>query len=488
MGAEGSSGEFFAAPRIDPDRPTRSFLERRRLAAGRRRRACRGVTCVIRFCLLCMAAANSNKIELTILIYFRYAFEGAILDGNRIIHQRGMNTAFELSLKPSFESSRSDHPLASRKLSHQRVKERRRAVLVDEAPCRELGGLRPERGPDGVASLGNLNQRRWAHYRRWIGEGKYDRVWLLDVRDIVFQADPFPLPPRGGVRLPELALFADGALAPSQACLGNPTWERMLASGMPNLCGGSVFGTARSVASLADGLAKLSQTVTKQACTRSDRQLFNYHAFQRNLTRVGVERGTRGAYENFRGLVLTLGSACNRTQLRRRMNSSRGQLVNEDGSTVPILHRWDRCNLTARLVAERGLLYARGPGRPLPPAPAGAAAVAGAGAGEGAGEGEGEGEGVEASGGAGAAAALQESLADLLAWSASLWPSTTQAVAAGVGRDADPAATLQAQLAELMGAQEGPTVAHLVLVISASGIAAPFAVGLCRCLCSGRAR
>merc|ERR1719456_2049875 len=39
--------------------------------------------------------------------------------------------------------------------------------------------------------LPGINQRRHFHYQNWLNQSDYEQVWLLDSRDIIFQANPF---------------------------------------------------------------------------------------------------------------------------------------------------------------------------------------------------------------------------------------------------------------------------------------------------------
>ena len=64
------------------------------------------------------------------------------------------------------------------------VKQSSRSCWIDKQPAY------PKVPPSSLSRKSDtrgLNQRRWAYYKQWLLEGKYERAWLLDVRDTVFQ-------------------------------------------------------------------------------------------------------------------------------------------------------------------------------------------------------------------------------------------------------------------------------------------------------------
>jgi len=164
--------------------------------------------------------------------------------------------------------------------------------------------------PLGVQWLGGLNQQRYGWYKQWIledGTPRYDRVWLLDVRDVVFLWHPFR-----EVISDDLALFAERD-SPSEfhlrrirRCLSAKDADMMQHDLMPSLCGGSIFGAAAGVVSLCDRMLEQVDavalfleaahnttpnspvsTLEYSTCLQNDQYLLNHALWSDGITGEG---------------------------------------------------------------------------------------------------------------------------------------------------------------------------------------------------------
>jgi len=227
-------------------------------------------------------------------------------------------------------------------------------------PCKEqlqhADTTKKRAGGKGIW-LGTLNQRRWYYYKQWLSLGQYDAVWLTDVRDVVFQTQPFTTRP------PELVLYVDKPfLTPFQMrkikpCLGADVWSKMKASGMPNLCGGTVMGSAAGVAGLCDGMTKLAEEAShhkKDLCIRNDQHLLNYYAFTHNIIKVGANnKGVVMVYARYEGVAINAGSPCDADEhwgSKCNYADRPCVLVNKAQAPISVIHKWDRCKELRKLV------------------------------------------------------------------------------------------------------------------------------------------
>ena len=199
--------------------------------------------------------------------------------------------------------------------------------------------------PTRDALLGRANRlfhhiacSRYSYYLEYLkGPGKhYDQVIFADVRDVVFQADPFP-----AIADVELGF----ALEPRHYCYGTGTpddawlkklygeseWETL--HGKRTSCCGTLFGTRTALITYLEimcrEMARLSTTI------------MGYHGFDQAAHNFLWHRGAFGQptrFENFDGPVFTMGTA-KPESIRRNDN---GELINEDGSVIAVLHQFDR--------------------------------------------------------------------------------------------------------------------------------------------------
>lgn len=281
---------------------------------------------------------------------------------------------------------------------------RENGVEHDPRPCREMGDGN-ERGPipqavsraessnaparRAVKRLsGNLNQIRWAFYHSWLRRGEFRFVWLLDARDVFFQADPFV-----GVK-DELAFFTDSKWLLGfdtrrlGMCISPAVMSAMVKEHGPNVCGGTVFGPGHALGVFCKDMAKLlrriSANATEHRCWRNDQPFLNYQLSLRGLRSLGHHSDPRYGDVHLYTAFEDGANALNIKRYNRishicpylesiarqvRSNSSRGQLgvetyiPKENGDPIPILHKWPVCDATQGVVRTARLP----PSRPAAP-------------------------------------------------------------------------------------------------------------------------
>jgi len=272
-------------------------------------------------------------------------------------------------------------------------------------PCEEAVASRKR--PNGLW-LGNLNQRRFAHYHRWMRTFNITRVWLLDQRDVVFTAHPF-VDSTGALLMPhtDLALFED------RDRMTRFTAERVLGCAdmsaeemrlmdeqhRPHVCGGTIFGTAAAVLRMIDRLMVEFNRANAHAepmCHENDQAVLNVMLWRMGVSgegmHVSAELGAVDIVRKTYGVARTHACKSALAALRcaqhvcpRFADGVRADGLNDSGA---IWHKWDRCGTqlpalvrklyasasrwpepshTAGRPARCGLIHASAPGRPPPP-------------------------------------------------------------------------------------------------------------------------
>jgi hypothetical protein len=155
---------------------------------------------------------------------------------------------------------------------------------------------------------------------------RYEKVMLTDVRDVIFQKDPFDFEMKG------LSLFLEEISI--GACPFNSHWievkfgaeEKARLSPYPVSCSGITMG---SVSDVLDYLTQMKKhLVPSLPLIGYDQGVHNY------LLHHGM-LGSPIQYSNGKGPVMTM-------QYMKSWNVAEGKILNEDGSIVPVLHQYDR--------------------------------------------------------------------------------------------------------------------------------------------------
>ena len=178
------------------------------------------------------------------------------------------------------------------------------------------------------------NCARFVYYRFFLQEcgGNYDQVMLADIRDVLFQSDPFAFEMPDG-----LAVFLEDPSQTIGTCPSNSAWMRLgfgksvldeLAA-KPISCAGTVFGTT---AAIRNHVAQKVHIFCQKKLRRSiDQATHNYILYKEPPPTVRV-------FDNDTGPVLTMGYV---SPEKMRFNHN-GFLVNSEGRVFNTLHQYDR--------------------------------------------------------------------------------------------------------------------------------------------------
>jgi hypothetical protein len=203
--------------------------------------------------------------------------------------------------------------------------------------------------------LGSLlyppSESRFLHYYRLVGATPCQRVLLSDVRDVLFQTDPFAKLPHHGLAI---------SLEVPDYTIGSEQWNRsrtLLIYGEPVLqkvadCQVSCSGvTAGDAGSMRRYLELMAQDIFALGRLESRQGWFD-QAIHNVVLRTRWREPLHGL-DTLRSPVATLG-AVRDADLRF---DDRGRLLNLDGSPVCIVHQYDR-KPAARDVLLRSLASA----------------------------------------------------------------------------------------------------------------------------------
>jgi hypothetical protein len=190
--------------------------------------------------------------------------------------------------------------------------------------------------PDAPASLPSpiyiFNYRHFLYYDYLLKHGgAYRNVLLTDVKDVVFQADPF------GFQVADAVHVAmENTNIPLGACCCTPDWilagydqtvlDRVKTKEL-SCAGTTIAPTARMKTYLRQMLEQIQSMKDAYVC--ADQAAHNL------LLHDGALEPVKRLY-NFEGPVLTVG-----TEPQYRINDD-GKLVNRDGSVIAIVHQYDR--------------------------------------------------------------------------------------------------------------------------------------------------
>jgi hypothetical protein len=189
-----------------------------------------------------------------------------------------------------------------------------------------------------VVSCHHISSARYFHYYEYLVRqpARFERVMLTDVRDVLFQDDPFAF------SLPQpLLFFLEGSGQRIGMERYNRNWVRQLYGrrGLRSLadqrivCSGTTIGDARAILRYLELMCDELARLTGRICGRVSRD-------------QGVHNGLIGRncfpeaalLENGCGPVLTMGIEA----FERFRTAPNGALLNDDGSRVAVVHQYDR--------------------------------------------------------------------------------------------------------------------------------------------------
>jgi len=238
---------------------------------------------------------------------------------------------------------------------------------------------------------GTLNQRRWVHYRNWIRESLADKVWMVDVRDIVFQANPFLNTQPGMSFFAAREWSSPTLLKRVQTCLGDVELASELnRTSFPEVSGGSVFGQGQPLRTFLDMMSDRVELIAKDLsnytartgdtsrswCMKTDQYVLVNTAHSLGAKQPARKNSFR-VFSNGDGVVSTILydrelrpldpvtdlQRCGSTKTRilpalfqtktndlASGSKQRMQLVNKQKVPYMLVHRWDICDATYEMV------------------------------------------------------------------------------------------------------------------------------------------
>jgi hypothetical protein len=185
--------------------------------------------------------------------------------------------------------------------------------------------------------IDTINNSRYFWYLAWLQaqNSTYSKVMLTDVRDVVFQRDPFDFDFGE-----EVCFFLEDSSRTIGTCPYNSDWFG-IAFGAQTLskmehsrisCSGTTIGSCSAVLLYLQTMVKHLMCLNSRALVPGiDQAVHNYILYSGLLDNILL-------FENHTGPVLTMGWL---SEDRIKMTSD-GQVLRDDGSMVQVLHQYDR--------------------------------------------------------------------------------------------------------------------------------------------------
>ncbi|WP_207479913.1 hypothetical protein [Arenibaculum pallidiluteum] len=240
------------------------------------------------------------------------------------------------------------------------------ALFVREADFGALSGFFREHGVDAVLVEGGSQARRFQPHivlGRFMGYVSAlrsypaaSRVLLTDIRDVMFQGDPFP------AGSPPLELFVEYERGTIREHGANYRWMRRAVgdsltrrlAGCPCICAGTILGHRENVLALLNVMLIMA-AIPRSSLTRTfgiDQSILNFAAHSGALPNAVIR-------QNY-GHVATIG----KSNGAGFSIAPDGRVLNPDGSASAIVHQYDRHPSIHRAVARKyGLPEPRQEGR-----------------------------------------------------------------------------------------------------------------------------
>ena len=178
-------------------------------------------------------------------------------------------------------------------------------------------------------------ETRYLHAYEFLRSSHHERVLLTDVRDVLFQADPFAGLPRAGLAVGMETRRLTLATEPFNArqitlAYGAEGLRRI--GGQPVSCSGVTYGDRASMLRylrlMAGEIWKLSDAAARHPM---DQALHNYILWS----------GRFGAFRELDTLDGPIATVATLDEAELRVSGA-GRLLNRDGSVPPIVHQYDR--------------------------------------------------------------------------------------------------------------------------------------------------
>jgi len=176
-------------------------------------------------------------------------------------------------------------------------------------------------------------EARFLTYARFLRGHAYDRVLLTDVRDVLFQSDPFPQLPADGLAVSmETRQYTVATERHNASWVKQAYGPEMLSriGDKPVSCVGVTYGERRAIATYLGLLCAELLRLPAAAARRggADTAMHNVLLWTGRLGRVELLETLESPVATLNGLSPALDSA--------------GRLLNRDGSEPSIVHQYDR--------------------------------------------------------------------------------------------------------------------------------------------------
>jgi hypothetical protein len=181
-------------------------------------------------------------------------------------------------------------------------------------------------------------KQRFLLYHRFLESygHQYNKVLLVDTRDVYFQRDPFSEDSKGDiVFFEESHSLRHGMFNPMWILfqLGPDVLKRL--GDRMALCSGTILGRAEAVKSYLGHLLQVMKGADRLDFATGDQALHNFAVYEGlDSFPFEVRRCANGA-----DLVYTLSRYINASHIQQ---STLGEVVDENGRVIPILHQYDR--------------------------------------------------------------------------------------------------------------------------------------------------
>lgn len=186
---------------------------------------------------------------------------------------------------------------------------------------------------------------RFVYYRNYLREcgDAYDYVMLTDIRDVLFQADPFAFElPKG------LGVFLEGDSKTLGTCATNAGWMREAfgdkvlkeLSAQPISCAGTVLGTKKAVCDYLDSMVHW-------LCISKKRRAIDQAVHNYIINKIILSDIVR--FDNASGPVLTL-QYVDTSEMRF---DKTGLVINAQERVINTIHQYDRYPELAKRLLER---------------------------------------------------------------------------------------------------------------------------------------
>jgi len=189
-----------------------------------------------------------------------------------------------------------------------------------------------------VVPFHHISSGRYFYYYDYLVRQpvRFDRVMLTDVRDVLFQEDPFAFKP------PQpLLFFLEGRGQPIGTEPYNRKWVRQLygrrvlrsLADQRIVCSGVTIGQGHAILRYLELMCDELAPLTSRMCGRvgRDQGVHNYLIWRNRFPEAAL-------LENGRGPVLTMDIVA----FERLRGAPDGALLNDDGSRVAVVHQYDR--------------------------------------------------------------------------------------------------------------------------------------------------